>query len=287
MEKHKSVFRIWYIIASMFFIILILTVSTYAWFSANRVVSTDKVTSRTGTEELKLEISSKGGSDFNGSDVAPIIQVNQTSLTRLMPVSTADLKSFVYNPISTNGKAKIFEPVENEEFYYHGRFYLRAFAEGGLADAKVNLYFDEGNEIGGTLAQAEKGLFLNAARLGLTFDKKNPVIFSLSNKHNKATQQANHTILNHKELGDQKVLSLSNGELKGVTDPSIPLSDRTIVMGDSGITFPKAPLLEMEMGKIYTVDVYVYLEGCDLDCSDSISYDEADLYLEFYGILKE
>ena len=43
----------------------------------------------------------------------------------------------------------------------------------------------------------------------------------------------------------------------------------------------------MELGKIYTVDVYFYLEGCDPDCSDSVSFDQSELYLGFYGVLSQ
>ena len=44
-------------------------------------------------------------------------------------------------------------------------------------------------------------------------------------------------------------------------------------------------LLEMELNRIYTVDVYFYLEGCDPDCSDSVSDQEADIHLAFYGVI--
>ncbi|MFQ9547592.1 MAG: hypothetical protein ACLRZ6_06905 [Lachnospiraceae bacterium] len=40
----------------------------------------------------------------------------------------------------------------------------------------------------------------------------------------------------------------------------------------------------MNLNQIYPVDVYFYLEGCDPDCSDAITHNEADLYLAFYGI---
>ena len=81
------------------------------------------------------------------------------------------------------------------------------------------------------------------------------------------------------------------GRLKGtvaaVDDPAIVPADRTIVMNDTRVTVPEAPLIDMELNRIYTVDVYLYIEGCDPDCSDSIGLQEADLYLAFYGILKE
>lgn len=41
----------------------------------------------------------------------------------------------------------------------------------------------------------------------------------------------------------------------------------------------------MELNRIYTVDVYFYLEGCDPDCSDGLSYQTADIHLAFYGVI--
>jgi len=43
----------------------------------------------------------------------------------------------------------------------------------------------------------------------------------------------------------------------------------------------------MQLNKIYTVDIYFYLEGCDPDCSNSIQYSTVDLQLGFYGVLSQ
>lgn len=37
----------------------------------------------------------------------------------------------------------------------------------------------------------------------------------------------------------------------------------------------------MDLNQIYPVDIYFYLEGCDPDCSDDLSFDIADLHLAF------
>lgn len=286
-DVYKDIFRMWGILASMFIVLVVLTASTYAWFTTNRIVSTDKVTARSGTDSLELQISPAGGTAFKASNEASIRQVNQTSVTRLMPVSTADLKTFVYNSRSEGNIASAFVPVEKEEYYYHGRFYIRASAQGQTAGSRVALYLDEDNEVGGSLAQSEEGMLLNAARLGLTFDQKNPVIFFLSDSHNGTEQQARNTKLNGTILEDGQVLRLSEGKLTGVKDPAVALADRTIILEEDRVLFPQASLLEMELNKIYTVDVYLYLEGCDPDCSDSVSMNEADMHLAFYGVLKE
>ena len=35
------------------------------------------------------------------------------------------------------------------------------------------------------------------------------------------------------------------------------------------------------------LDIYFYLEGCDPDCSDSVSFDNANLHLAFYGAVSQ
>ena len=72
-----------------------------------------------------------------------------------------------------------------------------------------------------------------------------------------------------------------------VKDPSASVSDYTVTFQNNGIQLPGKSLLTMELGKIYTVDVYFYLEGCDPDCSDSVSFDQSELYLGFYGVLSQ
>ena len=286
MKRHNDIFRLWIIVISMIVVLLVIVTSTYAWFTANKVVSTNRAEARSGTDTLELQISSEGGDAFKAMEAAAIQQVNATSVTKLMPVSTSDLKSFVYNPMTVDGIAASFVPVENEKYYYHGRFYIRAQAQGQPAGAKVKLYLDEDNEVGGTLAKSEAGILLNAARLGMTFDNSNPVIFFLSDKKNNADDQARNTKVDGVILEDDKVLHLESGKVKGVNDTSVALSDMTISMDDSRVLLPKVPLLEMTLNRIYEVDVYLYLEGCDPDCSDSISMNEGDLHLAFYGILE-
>ena len=46
-----------------------------------------------------------------------------------------------------------------------------------------------------------------------------------------------------------------------------------------------AALGYLDLDRIYRLDVYFYLEGCDPDCWDSIYFNAADLHLAFYGVL--
>lgn len=91
----KNVFRTWFLGITTIFALLTFGAATYAWFTSNRAVSTSTATARTGEETLELQLSSQGGSSFQSVETAAITQVNQTTATQLMPVSTVNLSDFV------------------------------------------------------------------------------------------------------------------------------------------------------------------------------------------------
>ena len=278
----KHAFRTWFLGITTIAAFLSFTAATYAWFTSNQAVSTTRAAARTGEESLELQISSDGTTFSNVSSVA-IAQVNQTSLTNLLPVSTADLSTFVYAPSTVSDMAINFEPVENESYYYHGRIYLRALAQGITADTKLSLYLDQTD---GVLGKDVNGTLLNASRLGLVFnnDYASSVILRLSESQNASGQQIFNTVVGDVTLGANQVLSWNGSGVSAVADPSVPIADYTVTFGASDMSVPQRPLCVMNLNQIYPVDVYFYLEGCDPDCSDAITHNEADLYLAFYGI---
>ncbi len=282
----KRSFRTWFLGVTTLFALMALAAATLAWFSSNRAVQTNTATARTGDETLELQISSSGGSSFQSVETAPITQVNQTDAETLLPVSTVNLREFVYAPFTGAGTASAFSLVENEANYYHGRVYLRAQGEGWPAGSRMNLYLDQSD---GILGQAADGYLLNASRLGLVFgeDTSSPVILRLSETENPENVQIYNTEVNGKTLGKNQVLGYNNGSVYAASDPSAPVSDYTVSFTDTQINLPEKSLVSMELGKIYAVDVYFYLEGCDPDCSDSVQLNEADIHLAFYGVLDQ
>lgn len=282
----KRSFRTWFLGVTTLFAILALAAATLAWFSSNRAVQTNTATARTGDETLELQISSSGGSSFRSVETAAITQVNQTDSETLMPVSTADLQQFVYAPFTGAGKATAFSVVQNEANYYHGRVYLRAQGEGWPAGSRMNLYLDQSD---GLLGQSADGYLLNASRLGLVFgdDTSSPVILRLSETENPENAQVYNTEVNGKTLGKNQVLGYNGNSVYAASDPSVPVSDYMISFTNDQMTLPGKTLVSMELGKIYAVDVYFYLEGCDPDCSDSVQLNEAGIHLAFYGVLDQ
>ena len=266
--------------------LLSLTAVTAAWFTNNAKVNTSRAVSRTAAQSVELQVSSKGGDDFSGGREVDIVQVNSAEMTRLMPVSTADLATFVQPPATVDGYAVSFQRVEDERDYYHGRVYLRATADAAESGRKLAVYLDEGAGSGGALAVggAAGSQLLHAARLGLVFDGKqeSAVIFRLSEDKNAEGDRTLNTKLDGAVLEEGSVLTWTGTAAKAVADPAVLTKDRAV--GADG-TVPEKPLLEMELGRVYQVDVYFYLEGCDPDCTESIAFDDGYLHLAFYGVL--
>lgn len=284
----KRWFRTWFLGVTTVMALLVLVMATYAWFSTNKKVATSTATARTGDETLKLQLSESGGDSFRDNSTVNIIQVNNTDAGRLLPVSTSDLQNFVEAPITVSGQATLFQLVQNEENYYHGRIYLRASGNGWDSGTKLDLYLDQSD---GVLGSAADGMLLNASRLGLKFSadgvNTESVILRLSNSENPSGDRVFNTVVNGKTLGDGQVLSYSGGSVNAVSDPSKRVDDYTITWGDTSVNIPDAPLISMELNKVYILDIYFYLEGCDPDCSDSVSFDAAQLHLAFYGMISQ
>ena len=282
----KHGFRAWYLGITIIFALLAFSTATYAWFTSNRKVSTGRATARTGNETLELQISSSGGGSFRSEETIAVTQVNQTDVSELMPVSTADLVNFVTVPSTENGMATIFKKVDNEAYYYHGRLYLRALGEGWDSTSRMALYLDQSD---GVLGENISGQLLHAARLGMVFDddSQSYVILRLSEDENAKSQQNYNTVINGRTLGKNEVLTWKKEAAEPVQDPSVSVESYTIRFQGNSMTLPDKALLTMEFNRIYPVDIYFYLEGCDPDCSDALSFDVAELYLAFYGVLQE
>lgn len=280
----KHIFRIVFLSVTTIMAVLAFTAATYAWFSSNKSVSTDTVTARTGEKTLELLLSSSESGGFSSTGECPITQVNDQDEKVLMPVSTADLTEFVYAPFTDGGMAATFERVENEKYIYHGRIYLMAQGKGHDESSRLNLYLDQSD---GVLGQDVDGELLNASRLGLAFDdeKSTRVILRLSEKENAGDGQVFNTVVGGTTLGKNEVLQYQGGRVSAVADPSVPVEDYTVSFENNGMKLPEKPLLQMELNRVYKLDIYFYLEGCDPDCSSSVELDEADLYFAFYGVL--
>ena len=260
--------------------------ATYAWFSSNSVVETDIASGRTSTDLVELLISSDGGNAFNGSTQAAIIRVNPNSGERLMPVSTADLSSFVYSDGTVESNAVHFTRVDGEKYYYHGRVFLKAVSQGHDENAKLQLYLDQAETQNGSFFKNIQGYVANAARLGMTFNGAEPKIFKVSNNSNPDADRRMNTVLNGVVLQENQVIALNGDTMNAVADPSQAMENYMVGADGMPLNGTAKPLLTMEVNRVYAVDIYFYLEGCDPDCTEAVQMNELDFHLAFYGVLE-
>lgn len=250
---------------------LLLTSVTFAWFTNNQKVGTNQVHTRAGSDLLELQIS-RSDTPFRAE------RNNELTLAgyagELLPVSTADLSAFFYNPITENDQAKRFERVTDESMYYHERIYLRVVDKGMTHETPVELYLDN-TDI--PIVETVDGELLTASRLGLRLEGE-PTILSLSN----VNRGSSNTVVDDVLIGSDQVLGYSDslGKIVAVKDPAIPLENVQVTKnGEAG----KQPLGTMTPGVVYGLDIYFYLEGCDPDCTNEIvAKDSAAMNLAFY-----
>lgn len=294
MKKQKYYLTLWVTAAAAVLTAATLTAATYAWFTANRKVETETVTARTGTADLELQISDQGGDDFSprtakGDDGTEFNQVDLEPLGNrvLMPVSTADLKTFLYSPSTAEGEATentLIVPSQQElaEIVYHDTIYLRLWDNGTLSDdATVNLYLDDPGIEKKEEEQAAEYRLLNAARLGLAIG--DTFLILRYSEDGKGAQS--NTLLNGQRLKPGQVLTQENDAVKAA---DIPAEHQGLLSefqySDSNLT-PRPILEGMKPGTIYPLDIYFYLEGCDPDCGDTAQKQQAGLGLAFYAAL--
>lgn len=294
MNKRKYNLTLWATAAAAVLTAAVLTTATYAWFTTNGKVETETVTARTGSADLELQISSKPEGDFSPETVkdADGKEYNGVALEPLgsrvlMPVSTADLKTFVYSPATAEGQATentLTVPSQQElaKIVYHTTIYLRLRNNGTLSDnTTINLYLDDlGIQKTTEEAEAENRL-LNAARLGLSI---NGSYFILRYSEDGEGAESN-TLLSGERLKPGQVLTLENGNVKAA---DIPAENQGLLSefqySDKNLT-PKPILKGMQPGTVYPLDIYFYLEGCDPDCEDAAQKQQAGLSLAFYAVL--
>lgn len=288
MKKKNNLLTLWALSAFILLIALTLTTATFAWFTANRKVQTDRITARSGAVNVELQISRTGGAGFSpgtgedeaGNRIGQVALNDQDKDKPLMPVSTADLTHF-WSAITfdTERRANGFALDGEGKYYYHDTVYLRAVGKDMPADTQLDLFLE--SDAGKfPIVRSEDGKMLTAARLGLVIGGESPRIIKLS----AVDSDAQTTYLNGALLPAGYVLGYADGAPVGVPDPSVTLDSLRFDPAD----LTRRPLTAMKLNQIYQVDVYFYLEGCDPDCRvETVALTDAYLQLAFYGMLRQ
>ncbi len=263
-----------------------LSAATYAWFTSNAKVNTNSVAVHSGDSSLVVEMGDDATSTWSSAgDVA--LSSNSADDLVLYPVSTFDLTGFVESTgNSADGKATHFGEAADGAHFYHGWVDLRASVAGSQASSAtgaVALY------LGDTLVpEGANADLLKAARVGLKLSRGGQVvktaIFELDSAAGDHRDEHPATVPGLDGYQDGMVLGWSNGSLTCANDPVEDFSAYVMGSGASA-TRPEKSLANLELGQVYRLDVYYYIEGTDADSADYLYGDTGTLHLSLFAVL--
>lgn len=195
----------------------------------------------------------------------------------LMPVTTADLNHFY--KVTTQDKKGIAllygsadERVDQDTL--HGTVYLKC------ENAACNVYFNQAELKLGSDAQA-----LAAMRLGMKITSRSgsqTYIFRLDELGSTENAQSVRTV---PQDGTVVTSIDGSGQPQYTSDPSVGLADYMAKAGSSSDSFQAGSkeLVKLEADEVATVEYWLYLEGCDAQCSNPVQNKSSDIQLAFAG----
>lgn len=267
MEKR----RLWASLIVTAFTLLVLcatlTVSTYAWFTFDPYTNVTPMEGNISDGDTNLLISESKTGPFEkkcelNPDVLPDI---------LQPVSTYDLTAF-FASVGQNreGISTNFKDVTDtaEDRFIQGTVYLQCLGAG------CDVYFNED-----TLDLGDDNQILAAGRLGLKItgedEKTITLIFKLDDLGLSTGVEKRRTV---GVDGDVVIESVSTSGAPNFED------DPALSIGDYMIDATNAKkLCTLQADEIAKVDYWLYLEGCDDECSNPVQKRDVTLMLSFAG----
>lgn len=264
---------------SVLWIVLLLAVvtgTTYAWFTFAGRTSTN-VTPMGGSiseGDSVLLISNASGGPFDKT-CELVLTGNPESLS---PVSTSNLQHF-FTAAAQNkdGITVLYQNADArvDQAAVHGTVYLQCL------NAPCNVYFDREN-----LNLGNDGQALAAMRLGLRITSAGGTetfLFQLNSLGATGNVQTVRTIARASAV----VSEISgNGQPSYVDDPALDISEFMAQAGTNEKEYNPGTrsLVSLQADEVATVEYYLYLEGCDEQCSNAVQNRSSELQLAFAGV---
>ncbi len=260
--------------------------ATYAWFTSNSKVNTNSVSVHSDESALVVELGDSGAGKWTSEGDAAFSTSSPDDLT-LYPVSTFDLTGFAECAANaSNGAATVFQQAADGQHYYHGWTDVRASVTGSGASkaaGKAALYLAD------TLAPADADPeLLRAARVGIKISRGGEVvktaIFELDSSA--GTNRSDHPATSPSLAGyvDGMLLGWSDAGLTCGNDVTEDFSGYVMGTGEDAVR-PQSALAQLELGQVYRMDVYYYIEGTDADSADYLYGDVGTLHLSLFAVL--
>ena len=263
---------------TLLWIVLILLAgvgTTYAWFTLSGRASTNvtPVGGSISKGKAALMISSNANGPFDKT--CDLIFTGTTDA--LKPLSTADLEHFYRVQASTpEGMALLYSNADSEmdTDALHGTVYLQC------RNAACNVYFDAANLNLGSDAQA-----LAAMRLGMRITSASGTkiwIFKLDALGATGSAESKLTV---PQAGTVVSQIGGNGEASYVSDPSEEISSY-LAQGTGGEEYTPGSqmLVTLQADEVASVEYWLYLEGCDEQCINTVQSRPTALALAFAGV---
>ncbi len=265
MQREKKYnYKLGYISAVFLILALLGSYGTYAWYTHNKQVNAEQISVRSGTEDMKVEVSRTEQGPFQS-----VVDITQAKKVILQPVSTVDLRHFYKPNRVTDQAATLF--TEAKEGYYEQEIYLRTQVQGFAPEDSMRLYIDTD----GIMIPEDDSAVAQAARVGLVFSyegiETHPIILCFEAEPD----------------GTQVVQGVKNGVPIEVKDPCVLAEKVTLREQDNQLILPEQFLVQLPPNAICKVRVVCYLEGSDRDCKDNIEGKPFSIQVPFYGMLVE
>lgn len=258
------------------FLLVVATGTTYAWFTLSGLASTN-VTPMAGTiskGSSALLISSNQTGPFEKT-CELVLDANPESLK---PLSTPDLEHF-YRSIAQNkeGITVLYENADNrvKQEAVHGIVYLKC------ENADCDVYFNREELNLGSDAQA-----LAAMRLGMKITSHSGTetfLWKLDELGSTGSAQSVQTISRTNAV----VSSISqSGQPVYIDDPAKNIGDYMIRAGSGSDEFSAGnqKVVSLNADEVAKVEFWLYLEGCDEQCSNPVQNRNSEIKLAFAGV---
>lgn len=249
---------------------------TYAWFTVTGrdAVNVTPMGGTTSEPGVELLISNSEGGPFD----TECTLIYESGEGGLQPISTADLTSF-YQGLAQNrdGITYLYEQADDrvDEDTIHGTVYLQAKRAGCL------VFFDpdELHFIGDAQAMA-------ALRLGLKITTQEggeqTLIFKMDGFAGTGGAESIKTISEDNSV----VQSISSGGEPSYTQDPAKLLEEYCAEPSGADEWSRGTteLCTLQADEIAPVEYWVYLEGCDEECSNPVRDTNSELNLAFVGV---
>ena len=257
-------------------ILLIITGSTYAWFTFAGRASTNvtPMGGSIGSGKSSLLISNNQSGPF---DKTCELRLSGNPDT-LKPLSTADLNQFFTAKAQDNqGITVLYRSADSEvdQSALHGTVYLQCL------NAPCEVYFNKEELNLGNDVQA-----LAAMRLGLKITSHTGtqnLIFQLDDLGATGNAQSVRTI----SRASAVVSSIAtSGKANYADDPALKIGDYMAQAGayENEYNPGSTSLCALNKDEVATVEYWLYLEGCDEQCSNPVQNKASEIQLAFAGV---